>query len=135
MLMERIKKERIQAMKDGETLKKNLLSTLIGDACKEVKEPDDASVMATIRKFIKGCDEISTVVECGSPDYQKCEAEKEILLDYLPNQMTEKEIILSIGVAKSVGCSDMGSIMKFFTLNLTGKYDGKLVSKLVKESL
>ena len=62
---------------------------------------------------------------------EKEEAELEVLLLYLPEQLTEEEVQKT--GAKSV--KDMGKVMGELAPQTKGKADGALVSKIVKESL
>jgi uncharacterized protein YqeY len=66
-------------------------------------------------------------------------AEIEILMNYLPQQLTEDEIKnLIIDIASKVEANsmkDMGKIMAAIVPKTKGRADGSLVSKLVKEYL
>ena len=53
MLIQRLRQDKIEAMRDHDVVKKNLLSVLIGDACNKVKEPEDKQVIEVINQFIK----------------------------------------------------------------------------------
>ncbi len=66
-------------------------------------------------------------------------AEIEILMNYLPQQLTEDEIKkIIIDIASKVEANsmkDMGKIMAAIVPKTKGRADGSLVSKLVKEYL
>ena len=70
---------------------------------------------------------------------EKEEAELEVLLLYLPEQLTEEEIraLVKEAVQKTGAKSvkDMGKVMGELAPQTKGKADGALVSKIVKESL
>jgi uncharacterized protein YqeY len=142
-IIEWIKADRMQAMKNKDELKKNLLSTLVGEASKEDKIPSDEKVIATIKKFIKGAEEtlkalkgmdLNVLAAAGSKPMQ----EMIILESYLPKQLTEEEIRCFI-IDVIGDCSDkpvkvnLGMIMKIFKEDYEGQYDGALVSKIAKE--
>ena len=137
MLIEQIKQDRIQAMKDKDTIKKDILSTLIGESSKEEKIPTDEKVIATIKKFIKNAHELQVHIanNHGNQSYIKAQFEINILTDYLPNQLDEQEIRDIITVRKDNGDSNLGVIMKFFKTHYDGQYDGSLVNKLAKDLL
>lgn len=143
MLLERIKEDRIVAFKARNNSKRELLSTLLGEASKDEKEPSDEKLIATIKKFIKNNEDILNIdpqsagvsMDRIETAWAKAQSENDILKEYIPKQMSEAEIKCSIDIAKSVGNNDMKTIMAFFKTNLNGKYDGGLVSKLIKESL
>ena len=70
---------------------------------------------------------------------EKEEAELEVLLLYLPEQLTEEEIraLVKEAVQKTGAKSvkDMGKVMGELASQTKGKADGALVSKIVKEFL
>lgn len=140
MLIEQMKIDRIQAMKNGETIKKNLLSTLIGDCCKVNKEPSDVECIAMIKKFIKNAEEtertLNTSDHFGIGDIiSKLVTEIEILESYLPKQLSEEKITEIINICISCGDTNLGQIMKHFKTECEGRYDGAVVSKIAKELL
>jgi uncharacterized protein YqeY len=66
-------------------------------------------------------------------------AEMEVLVKFLPEQMPEEEVkkIVSESVAQSgaVSQKDMGKVMKIVLERVKGRADGSLISRLVKETL
>ena len=66
-------------------------------------------------------------------------SEIEILLGYLPQQLSEEEILQIVKeTATEVGVDnmkDMGKLMSAVRPEVVGKADGKLVSQIVKEYL
>lgn len=129
-LFVKIKEDRINAFKLKETVKKDLLGVLLGEASKEVKEPDDAKVIAAIKRLIKSCNEIIDI-DPLSVKGTAASIEKDILESYLPKQLTEVEIndILSKVIVPDANIS-IGEVMRYFRENHEGMYDGGLVSKL-----
>lgn len=129
-LFVKIKEDRINAFKLKETIKRDLLGVLLGEASKEVKEPDDAKVIAAIKKLIKSCNEIIDI-DPLSVKGTAASIEKDILESYLPKQLTEVEIndILSKVIVPDANIS-IGEVMRYFRENHEGMYDGGLVSKL-----
>ena len=67
MLIERIKADRLAAMKSRDELKKNLLGTLVAAATKDSKAPDDAAVAKTLRSFLKSLEETIGLLEGKRP--------------------------------------------------------------------
>lgn len=129
-LFVKIKEDRINAFKLKETIKRDLLGVLLGEASKEVKEPDDAKVIAAIKRLIKSCNEIIDI-DPLSVKGTAASIEKDILESYLPKQLTEVEIndILSKVIVPDANIS-IGEVMRYFRENHEGMYDGGLVSKL-----
>ena len=70
---------------------------------------------------------------------QKEEAELEILLPYLPAQLTEEEIkdlaVKAIEKTGATGQKDMGKVMGELAPQVKGKVDGALVANIVQELL
>jgi len=71
--------------------------------------------------------------------YEKEKKELEILLQYLPQQLSEEEIrrevIKTIDQLGAKGKEDFGKVMGVVMGKLKGKADGNLVKKVVEESL
>lgn len=134
MIFDNLKKDRIQAMKDGRKNVSGLLGVVIGDSSKDDKNPSDDVVLATIKSFLKKIGEVLQAVECGSPDYQKYEAEKEILEAYLPQQLSVEGLKSAIGYAIADGATNLGGVMKYLVTNHKDRYDGKVASQLAKEA-
>ena len=138
MLLEKIKKDRIEAMKSGDNAKRNTLQLLLAKIEKaQIENKDaltDAQVESVISKNLKELDkEIESYVAVGrATDSQ--EKEKELLLTYLPEQLTEEEINFFIKQAKIlIANGEIKNEMQYLSPNLKGKADMKLVAKLVKE--
>jgi uncharacterized protein YqeY len=138
MLFERMKIERIEAMKSSSHIKKNLLSTLIGDATKLDKTPSDEKVIATVKSFLKNIQK--SIDECAEKgitlsiesEFQYA-TELAILEDYLPKQLTETEIRKEVSTLLNAHYRTIGEIMNYFKTRYAGTYDGALVSKIAKE--
>jgi len=68
---------------------------------------------------------------------QKEKSELEILQTFLPQQLSEEELVGEIqAVIREVGASslkDMGKVMKILMIRLKGRAEGAKVSSLVKE--
>ena len=90
MLIDRIKEDRLLAMKARDEVKKNLLGTLVAAATKDGKAPDDAAVLKTIRLFLKSLDETAGLLEARGLDTGVQRAERAILSAYLPQTLGEE---------------------------------------------
>jgi len=143
-LLQQIKKDQIHARKE-EPWNAPLLTTLLSEAAMVGKndgnrESTDEEVIAIVKKFIKGSEELMNAVkdpECIP--YQTAREEIKILSQYLPVQMTEEEIReavqLCIATLDELSPQLMGKIMGWLKEKYEGRYDGKLASKIVKELL
>ena len=132
------------AMKSGDKFKLSVLrllkSALQLDSISKKHELNDDEVMSVIKKQVKTRkDSIEEFKKYGKNDeVAKLEQEIEILNNYLPEEMTEEEIIKVInevfGEINPTSMKDMGRIMKALNEKITNA-DMSLVSKMVKERL
>lgn len=105
------------------------------------RELDDQGIGEVIASLVKQRREsIRMFAEAGRDDLvQKEERELQVLLGFLPEQLTREEIVALVDrvVAESgaQGAKDMGRVMKLMMPHVAGRADGKLVSDVVKERL
>lgn len=146
-MKQRINKEFIDAFKAKETFKKDvlgMLKTKITEAeKKDGKELSNDQIFNVINSSLKQVEQtiVATVSNTESKVYQDAILEKEILLTFLPKQMTEDEIrteVVDFINDKKIDLSEknksMGMIMKFFKEKYNGKYNaGSLKSIVDKE--
>ena len=137
MLIDRIREDRLAAMKARDDLRKNLLGTVFAAATKDNKTPDDASVARTIRSFIKALDE--TIAALKERDASQQHREKAILDDYLPRTLGADTLAASVDeiVAGLPERSPraMGQVMAALKARHGDAVDMKLASQLVKAAL
>jgi len=102
---------------------------------------DDAQVMKVISSLVKQREESIEMFKKGGRDelVKKEQAELEILLRYLPPQLSEAEIEkIANDTIKEVGASgikDLGKVMKAIMPKLAGLADGKIVNEIVRRKL
>jgi uncharacterized protein YqeY len=96
MLLDRIKADRLAAMKARDALGRDLLGTLLAAATKDDKAPGDARVARTVRAFVKALDETAGLVEARGGDASAQRAERAILEAYLPRALSEAELKASV---------------------------------------
>ncbi|MBL0224816.1 MAG: GatB/YqeY domain-containing protein [Geobacteraceae bacterium] len=105
------------------------------------KELDDQEIIEVISTLVKQRREsIRMYREGNRPDLvEKEEAELEVLLGFLPAQLSSVDIEVLIdriiSETGAQGAKDMGRVMKALTPLTAGKADGKTVSDLVKQKL
>ncbi len=108
---------------------------------KNKKELSDEEVIEVVGSEIKKRKEASAEFEKvnrqDAADKEK--AEIEILMKYMPRQLTEDEIRAevkkAITGADAKGTKDLGKVMKIIIPAVKGKADGSTVTKIVKEEL
>ena len=106
----------------------------------KVKLTDDEAIEVLSAEVKKRRDSIAQFEQGGRADLiEKEKAEMDILMKYLPKELTEEEIraIVKDAIAKS-GATDMkgiGLVMKEVQPQTKGRSDGNLVAKVVREEL
>ena len=72
----------------------------------------------------------------GSEHFKKTELELKYLAVYMPEQLTEDEVLELINKIKSsTEAPNFGAIMKALSPQIKGRFDGKKASELVKGAL
>lgn len=135
-----------ETMKNGDKFKLSVLRMLKSALLLEAKavskdhELTDEEVIKVIKKQVKTRkDSIAEYQKYERLDeVESLEKEVEVLNAYLPEEMTEEEIVKVIeevfDMVKPTSMKDMGLIMKELNTKITNA-DMSLVSKLVKERL
>lgn len=144
-IKERISEDMKAAMKSGE--KDKLAAIRMLHAAIRKKEIDDRADLddAGVTKIITGLakqrqDSIEQFKAGGRQDLvDKESAELKLLQAYLPEQMSQDELvkIVESAIAESGAKTqkEMGAVMKVLMPKVAGKADGKLVNQLVRERL
>ena len=146
-LRDRLTEDMKQAMKDKEAGKLKLsVIRMVRSAAKYIeidrhKELDDNELLEVVAKEVKmRKDSLEEFRKANRPDLLAAlEQEIAILMEYLPEQMTEAEVrrLVTQAVADAQASSpkDMGKVMALLMPKVKGRADGKLVNSLVKELL
>lgn len=140
-----LSKEIMQAMKDKDTLRLNVLKMVKGaiqlEKINNGRELNDELFLDVVVKQIKERSESIEEFKKGNRQdlVDKTQAEIDILNTYLPEQLSEEEVDKTIeeifNEVKPTGQKDMGLVMKEATAKLKGKADMKMVSTKIKERL
>lgn len=144
-IKERLQEDWKQALKAKEKLKAETIS-MAKSAILLVEKTDgvkleDEQIIEVLAREVKQRREALLEFERGNRQdlVDKTNAEIEILLGYLPQQLSEEEILQIIKeAALEVGASnikEMGKVMALVRPKILGRADGKLVSSLVKDFL
>ena len=133
------------AMKEKDTLKKDTVQLIRSGILQYEKDNkvdlDDEGVLDIISKQLKSRrDSLPDYVKSGREDLiEKLNKEIEILLGYLPEQLSEDEIqkIVEEAIAATGAASvkEMGKVMGIVNPKLKGRADMKVVGALVKKLL
>ena len=135
-----------EAMKSGDKLKLETLRSLRASVIefnkngtgKELAEEDAQKILLQASKKRK--DAIEMYKQAGRQDLlEKEEAELAIIASYLPQQLTEDQVIDVLkGLIANIGAEgpkDMGKVMGLAMKELRGKADGTLVQLCLKSLL
>lgn len=144
-LKERLQEDWKQALKAKEKFKANTISTakaaILLVEKTDGRKLDDEEIIEVLAKEVKQRREAILEFKKGNRQDLVDESEEEIkiLLSYLPQQLTEDEIVEIVRQAiEESGASsikDMGKVMAVIVPKTKGRADGKLVSEIVKKSL
>ena len=125
--------EALRAIKSG-----ILLSQTAPSGTKELN--DDESIKL-LQRLVKQRKESAAIyreqdrADLAEPE----EAQAEVITEFLPAQLSEKEVekIISeiITKTKADNMKDMGRVMGMASVQLAGRADGKLIASLVKQKL
>lgn len=105
------------------------------------RELTDDEVIGIISKQIKTRKESIAEFEKGNREdlIEKTKEEIEILEKYLPEQLSDEEVIKIINEIfeklNPTGMKDMGKVMSEITPKIKGRYDMSEVSKIIKNKL
>lgn len=145
-MLERITNDIKEAMKSKDTLRLQTLRMLKGSIDlerinKKLEKVSDEDIIVIIGKQIKTRKESIVEFEKGNRQdlIDQTNEEIKILSSYMPEQLSEEEIIDIIdNIIKEVNATsikDMGSVMKEASSKLKGKADMSLVSSIIKNKL
>ena len=145
-LQERINEDLKVYMKSKDTFKLGVVRMVKGAVQLEKinlkrEELSDDEIIKLISKQIKmRKDSIAEFTKAGRSDLvQQNEKEIDVLKEYMPEEMSEEEVINIINEAiSSTGASnikEMGKVMREVTPKVSGRFDMGRVSSIIKEKL
>ena len=133
------------AMKDKDTVRKNAVqmvraSVLQFEKDNKVTLDDDGVVEVVAKEVKKRKDVLPEYEKSGRSDLiDDLKKEIEVLMAYLPQQMSEDEVealvIEAISQTEAKTMKDIGKVMAVIMPKTKGKADGKVINLLVKKHL
>jgi uncharacterized protein YqeY len=145
-LLEQLNQDMKQAMKNKEKDKliviRMVKAALQNEAIKlgknELSEEEDLTVLS--RELKQRKDSLQEFKNADRLDLvEKTQAEIDILVDYMPEQLSEEEVSeivkQTISEVNASSKADMGKVMGALMPKVKGKADGSLVNKLVQQQL
>lgn len=144
-LEKQIKEDMKSFMRSGEKEKLTIIRMLLADISNqkiELKKQDgelnDSQVKDIVRSFIKKIDEEIKGCELAKRDHSAQDAQKELLMKYLPTQLTTEQIEAFVNeTIENLGATskaDMGKVMKALG-SIRDSADMSVVSDMVKSKL
>jgi hypothetical protein len=144
-LKARITEDMKSAMKAGEQMRLHTVRLALSEIKRyeadKGAEPDEATALGILEKMIKQRRDSESQFRAGNRAdlADKEAAEIQILLAYMPQQLTEAEVVALIGqgIAETgaAGGKDMGKLMAWLKPKVAGKTDMGKLSGLVKSKL
>jgi uncharacterized protein YqeY len=144
-LKEKLQDDWKTAMKAKDSFRSTVISMARAAILQEEKtnniKLDDEGVITILSKEVKQRRESIAEFEKGSRQDLVDQTKKEIdiLLEYLPQQLTAEQIEEIVKGAvnnlKATSMKEMGKVMAAIMPDLKGKADGKLVNQIVKKYL
>lgn len=144
-MVEKLKQDMIEAMKAKDKERLTTIRMIKGELDKEhidkKREINDELLIEVVTRGIKQRKDSISEFEKGNRSdlIEKTQLEIDILQNYLPEQLSEDEVITIIDEAISLihpgGVRDMGKVMKEVTPKVKGRTDMKKVSEIIKSKL
>ena len=144
-LKEKLADDLKSAMKDKNVIRKNVVQMVRAGILQIEKDNkvtlDDEGVLDVIAKQLKQRrDSLPDYEKSGREDLiAELKAEMDVLMEYLPKQLTRDELEEIVGQAvEATGASsmkDMGKIMAEVMPKVKGRADGKMINEIAKAML
>lgn len=139
MLMEKLTKDIITAMKEKDQVKKSVLTVLKSNAQnkeKELKrdlsEEDELAILNRERKQIN--DSIEMYTKGNRPDLVEQEEKKlQVVVSYLPKQLTKEDIVKVLAEKNLTKQDNVGKVIGELSKQYKGQIEGKVLADTVKE--
>jgi uncharacterized protein YqeY len=144
-LKERLLEDMKTAMRDKDTIKKNAIQMARSAVLQIEKDNritlDDDGIIEVIAKEVKKRrDSLPEYEKSGRQDLvDNLKTEIDVLLQYLPQQLTEEELVTIVRQAiQETGANsarDIGKIMQAVLPKVKGRADGKQVNQIARKML
>ncbi|MCX7950444.1 MAG: GatB/YqeY domain-containing protein [Clostridiales bacterium] len=144
-LKDRLQEDWKAAMKNKDKFRANVLNMAKAAILHAEKSDgstlDDEQVISILTKEVKQRRDSLIEFEKGNRQdlIDQTNKEIEILLEYLPQQLTEEEISEivkdAVNEVQATSIKDMGKVMAVLMPKVKGRADGKLVNQIVKQYL
>ena len=144
-LEERLTDEMKSALRSRNTLRLSVIrmarAAVKNKEIEERKKLDDSTIVKVISGLVKkGEESLVHFQQANRPELiEKQEKELEILRSFLPQQLSEDEILTLVDEAiketNALETKDLGKVMKSLMPKISGRADGKVVHQMVRQKL
>lgn len=140
-LKDRLRDDLNAARRERDKLRTMVLTTLLSDIRnREIelgRQAGEDDVLALLGTAIKRRREAADQMRSGGREELAAKEDQEaaILQTYLPPQLDEAEVRAMVRQAISDGAGDVGAVMKSVMPRVKGKFEGRELSRIVKEEL
>jgi uncharacterized protein YqeY len=134
-LMEQVNNDIKEAMKAKQQERLDALRMLKAEYIKNNTAPKPTDELSVTVAHYKRLSDSLEMYGAGTEAHNKILKEMEVIKAYLPQALSEAEVVAMINDIKAKGAKDMGSIMKELQPQIKGRFDGKRASDLVKAAL
>ena len=143
MTLEALQKEMISAMKSGNKLRKEAISSLVGaikkaaidEKCRD-NIPEELVNKVILKEKKTMQDMIDTCPANREDLLSEYKSKMEVISEFVPSMMSEEEVqnaVREIIASADVEQTTVGAIMKVVMPKLKGKADGKIINKVVSD--
>ncbi len=144
-LEERLTDEMKSALRSGDKLRLSVIrmarAAVKNKEIEERKKLDDSTIVKVISGLVKkGEESLLHFQQANRAELiEKQEKELEILRSFLPQQLSEDEILTLVDEAiketNALETKDLGKVMKSLMPKISGRADGKVVHQMVRQKL
>jgi len=143
-ILSQVKKDNLKARKEKNRELSKILTTLVSEI--EIigknngnRETNEVETIRVIEKFKKNAEQTCTFISKSNASSKELEPyieEISIYESYLPKQMSQEELSSIIkDIVSNDSNTNIGKIMGILKNKYNGMYDGKMASKIIKESI
>ena len=132
---------RKRAIKDpSATVESKALTLLVSNLNSVMKETnvetlDDAATVTVVKKSLKTVEDALSKGASGAYE-QSLIIERDILNEFLPQQLSADEIRTEVQLLKEAGpVANIGAVMSHLNSKFPGRVDGKIASTIAREEL
>lgn len=135
-IKEKVQEDRMAAMRSRDGERKGLLDYILGEIQKAEKDPHAKGDHGTavIQAYVKAQREnIKEFTDSRPEEAARLQKEVDLLMEYMPKQMTEEEIRSAISELMASGVAGRGPIMAALKQKYGAALDGKRASEIAAE--